>query len=112
MENGSDAVVPETAKVWLGSLLFFNSNCNNFDLVVSEADFNFKPRRHYKLVSIDRVIIVRILLLNLLHVALHLLLRIHSFHVVHLLLLVGVHAIHVFLIHLAFHLTVHFLGEL
>jgi hypothetical protein len=33
MENGTDAVVPETAEVWLGSLLFFNGNCNNFDLI-------------------------------------------------------------------------------
>jgi len=34
MENGSNAVVPETAKVCLRSLLLFNGNCHNFDLVV------------------------------------------------------------------------------
>lgn len=111
VEYSPHAVVPETAEVRLGSLLLFNGNCNNFDLVVSQTDFYFKPRRHHELVSIDGVVIVGVLLLNLLHVTLHLLLGIHAFHVLHLLL-VGVHATHVFLVHLAFHLTVHFLGKL
>jgi hypothetical protein len=33
MKDSSDAVVPETAEVWLGSLLFLNGNSNNFDLI-------------------------------------------------------------------------------
>ena len=33
VEYSPHAVVPETAEVRLGSLLLFNGNCNNFDLI-------------------------------------------------------------------------------
>jgi len=104
MVNSSDTVVPETAEVCLRSLLFFNGHCNDFDLVICKSDFNFKSGWHYELISVDGIIIVRVLLLDLFHISLHLLLLgIHAFHV-HLLL--RIHSSHISFDG-SFHLTVH-----
>ena len=58
-------VVPKATKVWLGSLLLFDENCHNLDLVVVESNFNFKLAWHHKLICLYRVVVV-LLLLNLL----------------------------------------------
>ena len=72
------AVISEAAKVWLGSLLLLDSDRHNFDLVVGEADLDFELVGHDELVSLNRVIIVLLLLSDLVtllhHLSLHLLL--------------------------------------
>ena len=72
------AVISEAAKVWLGSLLFLDSDGHDFDLVVGEADLNFKLVGHNELVSLNRIVVVLLLLSDLVtllhHLSLHLLL--------------------------------------
>ena len=47
------AVISEAAKVWLGPLLLLDSDCHDFDLVISEADLNFELVGHDELVSLN-----------------------------------------------------------
>ena len=72
------AVISEAAKVWLGALLLLDSDGHNFDLVVGEADLNFKLVGHNELVSLNRIVVVLLLLSDLVtllhHLSLHLLL--------------------------------------
>jgi hypothetical protein len=46
-------IVPETANVWLSSALLLNLNCDDFDLVISKAYFNFEHCRHDEFVCFD-----------------------------------------------------------
>jgi hypothetical protein len=81
----SAAVVTETAEVGLGPLLFVNGDSHDFYLVVSHADFDLELVGHDKLVSLNRVVVIGLLLLLalvyvvrlLLHLLLHLLLLRH-----------------------------------
>ena len=78
----------------------------NTYLVICKSDFNFKSGGHYELISVNGIIIVRVLLLDLFlfHISLHLLLvGIHAFHV-HLLL--RIHSSHI-CFDGSFHLSVH-----
>ena len=53
MVGDSGPVVPETSKVGLGSLLLFNSDSHDLDLVVSEADLNFELVGHDEFVGFN-----------------------------------------------------------
>ena len=76
----SDAwsIVSETTEISLRSLLFLNSYCHDFDLIISEANFDIELIRHDKFVSFNRIIVVLLLLSHLVpllhHLFLHLLL--------------------------------------
>ena len=75
MISNARTVISEAAKVWLGSLLFLNSDGHDFDLVVGEADLNFKLVGHNELVSLNRIVVVLLLLSDLVtllhHLSLH-----------------------------------------
>ena len=79
MISNARAVISEAAKVWLGSLLFLDSDGHDFDLVVGESDLNFKLVGHNELVSLNRIVVVLLLLSDLVtllhHLFLHLLHR-------------------------------------
>ena len=79
MVRDARSIVTEAAEVALGPLLFFHGNGDNFDLVVSETNLDFKLIRHHELVSFNRVIVILLLLSDLIaflshHLLLHLLL--------------------------------------
>jgi len=72
------AIVAEAAEVRLRALLLLDCHSHDFDLVIGEADFDLKLRRHLELVRLNRIIVVLLLLGNLVaflhHLLLHLLL--------------------------------------
>ena len=72
------AVISEAAKVWLGPLLLLDSDCHDFDLVISEADLDFELVGHNEFISLNRIVVVLLLLSDLVtllhHLFLHLLL--------------------------------------
>ena len=79
MVSDTWSIVSETTKISLRSLLFFNSYCHNFDLIVCKSDFDIEFVGHDELISFDRVIVVLLLFGNLVtilshHLLLHLLL--------------------------------------
>ena len=74
------AVISEAAKVWLGSLLLLDSDSHNLDLVIGETDLNFELVWHYKFVSLNRIIVVLLLLSDLVTL-------LHHLFLLHLLLL-------------------------
>jgi len=53
MESNAISIVSETSKVGLGSLLLFDCNSHDFDLVVSQTDLYLKLVGHNKLVSLN-----------------------------------------------------------
>ena len=53
MVRDARSIVTEAAEVALGPLLFFHGNGDNFDLVVSETNLDFKLIRHHELVSFN-----------------------------------------------------------
>lgn len=57
------AVVSVTAKVGFRTLLLLDFNCNDLDLVVTQANLNFKLVWHDEFVCFNRVVIVLLLLL-------------------------------------------------
>jgi len=59
------AIISIPTEVRLLSLLFLDVDCNDLDLVVGESDFNFKLSGHHEFISLNRVVVV-LLLLNLL----------------------------------------------
>ena len=72
------AIVAETTEVRLRALLLLHGHCHDFDLIVGEADLNFKLWRHLELISLNGVVVVLLLLSNLVtflhHLLFHLLL--------------------------------------
>lgn len=72
------AIVAETSEVRLRALLLLDCNSDDFDLVISKADFDLKLGWHLELVRLNRIIVVLLLLGNLVaflhHLLLHLLL--------------------------------------
>ena len=79
MIRDARAIVTETTEVAFGSLLLFNGDSDNFDLVVSEADLNFELVWHDEFVSFDRIVVILLLFSHLVpllahHLLLHLLL--------------------------------------
>ena len=72
------AIVAEASEVRLRALLLFHGHCHDFDLVVGEANLNFKLWRHLELISLNGVVVVLLLLSNLVtflhHLLFHLLL--------------------------------------
>ena len=47
------SIISETSEVWLGPLLLFNGNSDNFYLVIGEADLDLKLVRHDEFISFD-----------------------------------------------------------
>jgi len=79
MVSDSRAIVTETSKVALGSLLFLDSDSHDFNLIVSKADLKLKLVRHHKLISLNRIVVILLLFSDLVaflphHLLLHLLL--------------------------------------
>ena len=79
MVRDSSAIVAEATEVALRPLLFLYGDGHDFDLVIGEADLDFKLVRHHELVSFNRVIVILLLLSDLIaflshHLLLHLLL--------------------------------------
>ena len=58
VERNAGAIVPETPEIGFGSFLLFNNNCNYFNLIVSETNFNFKFVGHHKFISFDRIVVI------------------------------------------------------
>jgi len=71
MVGDSTPVIPETSKVGLGTLLFFNGNSHNFDLIIGKADLDFELVWHNKFISFDRIIVGLLLLCNLVPFLIH-----------------------------------------
>jgi hypothetical protein len=53
MVSNTCTVITVTTKVWLRSLLLLDLNSDNLDLVVAEANLNFKLIGHDELVSFN-----------------------------------------------------------
>ena len=74
----ASAIISEAAEVLLGSLLFLDSNSNDFDLIIGETDLNFELVGHNEFISLNRIVVVLLLLSDLVtllhHLFLHLLL--------------------------------------
>ena len=68
------AVISEAAKVWFGPLLFLDGDRHDFDLVIGEADLNFELVWHNEFISLNRIIVVLLLLSHLVTLLHHLLL--------------------------------------
>ena len=58
-------VIAVTAEVRLGSGLLLDLNSYDFDLVVGQTNLHLELVRHHELVSLDRVVVVLLLLLGL-----------------------------------------------
>ena len=72
------AVISEAAKVCLRPLLLLDGYCHNFDLIIGKADLDFKLVGHNEFISLNRIVVVLLLLSDLVtllhHLSLHLLL--------------------------------------
>lgn len=86
MVGHTSSVISVTSEVRFWSLLLFDFDSHNFDLVVRQSDLNFELRRHHMLISFDRVVVVRLSfrlvllmahILVLVHVGCHLFLCVH-----------------------------------
>ena len=80
MVSDASTIISKAAKVWLGSLLLLDGDCHNFDLVIGEADLDFELIGHNEFISLNRIVVVLLLLSDLVTL-------LHHLFLLHLLLL-------------------------